>query len=43
MVYLIRFELFPNSLDGIPTLAEHGFKQALLGFFAFSLNKGRMD
>lgn len=40
--YLVRLQLFPNGLDGVPTLAEHGFKQALLGLFTLSLNKGRM-
>lgn len=39
--YLVRLQLFPNRLDGIPTLAEHGLKQALLGLLTLSLNKGR--
>lgn len=39
--YLIWPELLPNGLDGVPTLAEHGLEQPLLGFLTFSLGKGR--
>lgn len=35
--YLVWLQLLADGLDGVPTLAEHGLKQALLGFFAFGL------
>lgn len=39
--YLVRLQLFPNGLDGVPALAEHGLKQALLGLLTLGLKRGR--
>lgn len=38
--YLVRLQVLPNGLDGVPTLAEHGLEQPLLGLLALCLDRG---